>query len=310
MSMRVAVADVGSNTIKLLVAERAPDGTLREVESRTLDVRISAGIGSGTPELSPASMDRGLAAIEDLAADARRHGAERIRAVATSAVRDAANGAAFRARVRERTGIELNILSGPEEARLIGLGLTTDPALAHLRDFNVYDLGGGSLECICFRDRQVEQAVSLPLGCVRLTEKFVADPSAPFTGAEGLAEARHVEATLRASGFPTRVEPMVAVVGCGGTVTTSRAILGAESGLKMAQAPSRVEVASLRRIFTQVSALDLAQRRRVPGLNAARADVFPTALATLLTLADLGGFDAFQHSLRNLRWGLAASLLG
>src|SRR6185369_16463559 len=125
-------------------------------------------------------MTRGIEAIRALLGDATEFSREKIVLVATSAVRDAQNGADFRARVRAATGHEIRILSGDEEANLIGRGLTSDPALRDLRDFYVFDLGGGSLECLAFRDRRVEQAVSLQLGCVRLTEKFVADPAQPF----------------------------------------------------------------------------------------------------------------------------------
>lgn len=307
--MRAAVIDIGSNTLKVLVAEKESNGTLREVLAKTLDVRISKGIGSGAPRLSDESVARALVAIEELAKDARREGADLVTAVATSAVRDAANGPEFRERVRSLTGIEVRILSGDEEAHLIGRGLTTDPALASLKDFNVYDLGGGSLECIAFRDRAVTHAVSLPLGCVRLTEMLVSDAHSPFSEPEAQRVRDHVEAVLRKSGFPLAVPPRVTAVGCGGTVTTARLIRAAHQRVALAQTASTVEVLELRMLLNRIGALSLEGRKKIEGLAGARADVYPTALLTLLTLADLGGFPAYTHSLRNLRWGLAASLL-
>ena len=306
--MRAAVIDVGSNSIKLLVADRAPGGP-SEILSKTLEVRIGTGIGSETPSLSEDGMARGLSAIGELVSEARTLGSERFCAVATSAVRDAANGEEFRERVRAATGLELRILTGTEEAEGIGRGLTTDPALSSLRDFQVYDLGGGSLECLEFRDRRVGSAVSLPLGCVRLTEKFVEAPLGPLVPEELAAITRHVTTLLASSGFPLPAAPGTAFVGTGGTLTTARAILAARAGLTLTGSDPRVTVPSLREMLALIGPLGAAARRTVPGLPASRADVFPTALATLLAVASLASAPAFQHSFRNLRWGLAAGLL-
>jgi len=199
--MRAAVVDVGSNSIKLLVAERGPGGRPLELLSRTLEVRIGKGIGSERPRLEAEGMRRGVEAITSLVSQARDAGAGEVAVVATSAVRDAENGGQFRERLRAALGLELRILSGTEEANLIVIGLATDPALAALRDFHLYDLGGGSLECLSFRDRAVERAVSLPLGCVRLTEMFASPPGGPFSDASAAAVARHVKEALLASGW-------------------------------------------------------------------------------------------------------------
>jgi exopolyphosphatase/guanosine-5'-triphosphate,3'-diphosphate pyrophosphatase len=308
--MRAAVLDVGSNSIKLLVADRRPDGRLVEVRSQTLEVRISAGIGSGKPRLGPEGIQRGVAAIANLASEARGLGAERIEAVATSAVRDAANGGEFRDRVREASGLDLRILTGADEALLIGAGLTTDPALQGLGDFRVFDLGGGSLECLSFRDGAVEDAASLPLGCVRLTEMFVADPSLPFGEASAREIGRHVAAVLGGSGFPLPVPQGTAVIGTGGTLTTVRAMAAAQRHETLERGDPLIGVPLLLEMLARTGPLGLPERKRIPGLPPSRADVLPTALATLLALADLGRFGAFQHSLRNLRWGVAREILG
>jgi exopolyphosphatase/guanosine-5'-triphosphate,3'-diphosphate pyrophosphatase len=307
--MRAAVIDVGSNSIKLLVADARPDGRLAEVRTRTLDARISAGISSKVPRLSAAGIERGVAAVANLAAEAKGLGAERTVAVATSAVRDASNGGEFREAVRAATGLELRILSGTEEAGLIGRGLLTDPALKGLSDFRVFDLGGGSLECLSFRDRGIEKALSLPLGCVRLTEMFVSEPTAPFTEASARQIADWVRAALRASGFPLPVPVTASVVGTGGTLTTVRAMAAARRKVPIEETDPKIGVPLLRETLADIGPKELAQRKRIPGLPPARADVFPAALATLLAVAELGKFGAYQHSLRNLRWGVASETL-
>ena len=307
--MRAAVVDVGSNSIKLLVADRGPEGRPAEVAYQTLEVRISKGIGSGRPRLGDQGMERGVEAITSLLARARSLGADRFAVVATSAVRDASNGAQFLERVRAASGVTPRLLTGREEADLIGRGLTTDPALVALRDFHVYDLGGGSLECLAFVERKAERAVSLPLGCVRLTEMF-AQPAAEPISASALSNiARHVKGALQESGFPFPVPAGSFVVGTGGTLTTVRAMRAAAGGFTLERTEPLIRVALLREILATVGSLDLAGRKAVKGLSPERADVFPTALATFIALAELGGIQAFHHSLRNLRWGVAAGLL-
>jgi exopolyphosphatase/guanosine-5'-triphosphate,3'-diphosphate pyrophosphatase len=305
----VAVIDIGSNSIKILVATRARDGGVTPLAIRTIDARISAGISQSEPRLSEAGMKRGVDAVRSLLADAAQHEAEKIILVATSAVRDARNGGEFRERVRAATGRDIRILSGEEEANLIGRGLTCDPALRHLRDFYVFDLGGGSLECLAFRNRQIEQAISLQLGCVRLTEKFLPEPAQPFPSLAQSMIAAHTRDTLAASGFAFRLPASAAAVGTGGTVTTMRTIFAARDGIPFEATSPTVTVRDLRATLLWLAAMPLAQRQTVAGLPSARADVFPTALATLLAIADVGGFAEFHNSVCNLRYGLADAAL-
>ncbi len=304
----VAVIDIGSNSIKVLVAAREPGGSLKALKSRTIDARISTGISLSEPRLGTEGMTRGLAAIRDLLAEAAAFAPARIILVATSAVRDAANGTDFRAQVRAATGHEIRILTGDEEANLIGRGLTCDPALAALQDFYVFDLGGGSLECLLFKDRKITQAQSLQLGCVRLTEKFILDPAAALQVAESTALALHVRDELKRSGFRF---PLVApaAVFTGGSMATVRLLKGALHGVKLEDTPAVVTTEALAFLLDELAPLTLDQRKAVPGMPAARADVFPAALVTMVTLAHYAHVDQFHHSLYNLRWGLAAEAL-
>jgi exopolyphosphatase / guanosine-5'-triphosphate,3'-diphosphate pyrophosphatase len=305
--MRVGVIDIGSNSIKALVADGTAGSPLVEVASRTLEARISGGIGSGAGGLSPEGMERGVAAVTELAGLARQHHTEALVAVATSAVRDAANGSVFTARVEKACGVRVRILSGEEEATYIGMGLGTEPALAGVPAFDVFDLGGGSLECLRIAEGKVQFECSLRLGCVRLTERFVAHPRGPFGAAEREAVRAHVTEALLASGFPFP-SPGIAVA-TGGTMTTARAIAAAARAVPLLDCEAVIPVAHLAALLERAAPLTAEDRARIPGLAASRADVYPAALTTFLAVAALSRVTHFRHSLRNLRWGIAAALL-
>lgn len=302
----VAVIDIGSNSIKILIAERTAGGEFSALRYRTIDARIGAGISHAEPRLSDEGMARGVAAVVELLAETKAFPTSRIILVATSAVRDAHNGAEFIQRVHAATGHRIRLLSGEEEANLIGRGLTCDPALRTLRDFYVFDLGGGSLECLAFRDRRIEQAVSLPLGCVRLAEKFVPDHAAPLTAGPAGSIADYTREVLSHSGFKFSLPPGASAVGTGGTLTTVRTVIAARTGRSLESTPTFVDVVELRSMLDWLGAMTLEARRKIPGLPPARADVFPTALATVLAIAAAGGLQGFENSLYNLRWGLVS----
>lgn len=304
----VAVIDIGSNSIKLLVAARSGDARLVAKKLQTLEARISSGLSAEKPRLGAEGMARGVAAVQELLDEATPWEPDPILVVATSAVRSASNGADFCAQVKAKTGLTVRILSGDEEARLIGRGLLCDPKLSQERDFYVFDLGGGSLECIAFADRKMTTSVSLPLGCVRLTEQFVRDPSAPFPAEAQAAIAAHTRAALSAAHVSLALQGTA--IGTGGTLTTARAMLAARAGQSLEATSTDIPVATLRELLAHLGSLPLAERKKVPGLPPGRADVFPAALATLLALADIGSFDTYRHSLYNLRWGIAAEALG
>jgi exopolyphosphatase / guanosine-5'-triphosphate,3'-diphosphate pyrophosphatase len=292
----VAVVDIGSNSIKVLIAAGNSDGTITSLHQRTIDARISTGISKAEPVLTEDGMIRATEAVRALLADAALFAPKEIVLVATSAVRV--------------TGHEIRILTGQEEANLIGRALTCDPALREARDFYVFDLGGGSLECLSFRERKVEQAISLQLGCVRVMEKFVADPSSPLSAAAASAAEQYIQGVLRQSGFTFSLPSKALAIGTGGTMTTARAVIAARDQKSFEEVGPVIAVSQLQELFSWLAAVDLAQRKLVPGLPPTRADVMPVALLTFLTLAKEGHFSSFRNSLFNLRYGVAAEMLG
>ena len=308
-SPTVAVIDVGSNSIKLLVARagQAP-GRVETVFAETIETRISAGISRELPSLTEAAMAAGLATIEDLVHLARDYQPAALRMVATSAVRDAINGMDFIDRVRERTGIDLQVLSGTEEATYIGKGLRADPQIEDVHRFNQMDIGGGSLELIHFDQDQIKQAISLQLGAVRLSERFIQDRDAPLDASTQAAIREHVHASIAASGFnfDAGAGPLIAT---GGAIVVTRAVLAAQAGLKIEERPAYLSKAEIGKLAAELCALPLHERMATPHRPAARADILPTALITIDAALELAALDGLTHSFYNLRYGIASELL-
>lgn len=310
MRETVAVVDVGSNSIKLLVAQLASNADSLETQfSETIETRISTGIGRELPSLTGAAITGGTATIVELLRMAQSYRPTKTVIVATSAVRDAINGDDFRQSVFEACGQPIRILSGSEEAHYIGLGLSCDPAIQGMTSFIQTDIGGGSLELIRFEEHHMQQAISLQLGAVRLSERFIEDREAPLLPETERALREHVAEVIAASDFDFgRSEwPLVAT---GGAYTVSRAVLAAQAGLEMDASSPFLRRAALDGLRQQLVALPLHERLSIPHLPAARADILPTALITIDTLLECAQREGLTHSLYNLRYGIAADLLG
>lgn len=308
MSKSVAVIDVGSNSIKLLIAAANPTDGIDTLFTETIETRISEGISRDLPNLTNGAMDNGLAAIMELVRIARKYETSEQIIVATSAVRDALNGQDFIDLVYEKTGLKIRILSGTEEATYIGRGLGYDPQLLGAEDYFQMDIGGGSLELIRFSQGSIEQALSLRLGAVRLSERFISDRDAPISKNVETAIAAFVRAELSQSGFSftPKKSPLVAT---GGAFVVSRAILAAEKGRTINEQPPALEMEELERLKTKLCALPLHERMAEPHLPATRADIIPTALITILALLRHADRKRLTHSFYNLRYGVAAELL-
>ncbi len=298
-----AIIDVGSNTIKLLVVQSGPE--LNILEEATLDARISQRIGGDTPRLGQKGITVGTEAVHALAEKAYRHKPDMVMATATSTVREAANGQDFIQAVKEKTNLSLRILSGGEEARYIALGATQDPALEGLKNFQMVDLGGGSLELIDVVNGHPQQTASMRLGAVRLMELHVADTQKPLSTDTVVRIEKTVQKEISDSGFRfTRGE--TPFIGSGGAFSFARYLLAQKKGLKLEDYPNRLLVNELRILCNELCAMSLQERLTFPGLPASRADIIPVALLTLLKLAEIAQKDSFLHTLYNLRFGLAA----
>ena len=297
---RLAAVDVGTNSVLLLVAERASNGTVRPVREESDITRLGRGVDR-TGELSPEGMEATLGVLSRFAALAREDGARALVVTATSAARDARNGAEFLARARERTGATVEILSGDEEARLSYLAVAQDfAAEGGQAGLLAIDVGGGSTEFVHGRGKQVLFRRSLDIGSVRLTERCVrTDPPAP---AEQEAIREAVRTALAAlPRFPREVR----VVGIAGTVTSLFAIAHAVEPYDASRVHGGwLPVEDVIRVRASLCTHPVAERRVLPGMQPKRADVLPAgALLFETALAHLGATGA-RVSDRGLRWGV------
>ena len=309
MSDSIAVIDVGSNSIKLLVACVDELGrSIKALYSKTIEARISTGINNELPTLTEAAINRGTAAIVELYGLSLEHKPNKFAIVATSAVRDAENSREFQRVVAETTGLRMRILSGTEEATYIGRGLSCDPAIREMSSFIQIDIGGGSLELIRFEGGAINKAISLPLGAVRLTERFVTDKTVPLPLKSENALREFVTKQLERSGFdffPAEL-PLIAT---GGAFDVSRAILAAQEGNIQAESSTRLERKALNSLKEKLTTSSLEERLKMNHLPAARADILPVALITINALLEYADRVHITHSLYNLRYGIAADVL-
>jgi exopolyphosphatase/guanosine-5'-triphosphate,3'-diphosphate pyrophosphatase len=295
---RFAALDVGTNSIKAVVMDRDDAGRWSVAAEHIVVARLGQGLEQ-TGRLDPAAMDRAAAALADLLGEVRRAGAAAVAAAGTMALRSAVNAGDLLERVRRATGLEVEVLSGEEEARLAFAaaragGVAPGPCL-------VVDIGGGSTEFILGGPGGPRDRHSLNLGALHCTERFLrSDPPGPAAFGEAAAA---VDAALAA--LPCRPDPGDGLVGIGGTVTTLAAIrlgLGThDSGRIHGLALGATVVAEL---LDFLSALPLARRRRVPGLPPDRADIILGGGLILSRVLAWSGLDPLRVSAWGLRHGL------
>ncbi|HYQ81893.1 MAG TPA: Ppx/GppA phosphatase family protein [Anaeromyxobacteraceae bacterium] len=302
---RYAAIDVGTNTVLLLVAERAGSG-FRPVVERADITRLGRGVDR-TGRLDPGAVRETAEVLGRYAAEARALGARDIACVATSAARDALNGADFFRAAREAAGLAPEVVSGDEEARLVWVSAWRDFGGAGA--LSVLDVGGGSTEFTWGDGPEPRQRVSLQLGAVRLTERVVeTDP----VGRAGLmrlrAAAGEALAPLSGQGGTPRPARLVAVAG---TVTTLAAVRQALPRYD----PERVHgstlwLSDLEDLYQRMGGLTVAERARLPGMEPKRADVILAGCAILCEALPRLGFDRLTVSDRGVRWGLLHDRFG
>jgi len=298
-SPRVAVVDLGSNSLKLLVAEGSP---MVEVARARAEVRIFPAQGAAlTAEAIVSAAD----AVADLVARARAAGAGRILILGTSALRDAPNRALLAAALRDRTGIDLSVISGETEARLGVDGILADPALADVRNCVAFDLGGGSMQLMRVIERRCVHARSLPLGAVRMMRGFIGDTGKPLDPHD-LESLRHHALELIQPQLPAGAAREALLVGAGGALVAIADLMQAAGDPAVG---GRIGVLALRNWLARLASLDLESRRALPGMPEGRADILPAALVVLLALADHAGAETLQLTHNGVRHGMAQLLL-
>jgi exopolyphosphatase/guanosine-5'-triphosphate,3'-diphosphate pyrophosphatase len=301
--MRVAVIDMGTNSTRLLVAD--VEGTkVAEVERRNTVTRLGRGVDL-TKQLSGDAIEDVCDAVGGYIDLYRDLGAERVSALATSAVRDASNGSAFMAELRERFALDARVITGEEEAGLTYLGANANevPSVPTL----VVDIGGGSTEIVCGLDREIAFHTSLQVGTVRHTERHLSEDPPSARALEELAGDVRSDIAEAIDGQPGAVaDKGIAVAG----TPTSLAAIDLELD---PYDPDRVHGHILSRrtiskMLSRLSTMSLPERLRVPGLLAGRA---PTIVAGVVILVetmrafDLEEIEASEH---DILWGAALSV--
>ena len=272
--------DIGTNSTRVLLAE-VQQGDILYSEKQVEITRIGQNVDAGKI-LTLEGMKRTLSALRDFKQRALDFGAEGITCFATSAVRDAENKEEFLSLVREELDIEIEVLSGEEEAQvgfmgaILGMGVRKEPVM-------VVDIGGGSTELIIGNDTEILEKKSIDMGCVRFTEAYEEDLEAMRTAVRELLS-KYTDVFVK--------HPVQKVIGIAGTITT---IVAMEQGMEVYD-PSKVQNYILKRQQIQ-DALDrlmnisLEERKNIKGLQPKRADIIHAGLVILLELMNSLHFD-------------------
>lgn len=301
---RVAIIDIGTNSIKFFVGERREDGTIQTI----VDKNDIAQLGEGLREtglICPEALERNAQSVAAFAKEALENGAEKIVSVGTMALRTAKNSADFVARVKELCGVEVQIIPGEEEARLSYLAVLSGLPLEEGGELVIFDTGGGSTEFIFGEGTTLKNRFSVNLGALIITENFFSDD--PVKEGSVDAAIAYIDEEFAKAGV---VGKPIQVVGMGGTVTS----MGAVKHKMVKYNPDIIQGSTLTREDVQeqvetYAARTVEQRRELPGLQPKRAG---TILAGACILKDiLARLDAPKLTIsdRGLRHGLAFDLL-
>jgi exopolyphosphatase/guanosine-5'-triphosphate,3'-diphosphate pyrophosphatase len=298
-SQRVAVVDVGSNSTRLLVAD--VDGAVSVLERQSRVTRLGRGVDlSG--QLSDEAIEAACAVIADYVEICARLGAERVTAIATSAVRDASNGDAFVAELRERFALSARVLDGEEEARLTYRGATAEavPTVPTL----VIDIGGGSTEMVVGSGDEIAFHSSLQAGVVRHTERHVSGD--PPTAVELEELAGDVRASI-ADALPAGRAPVVSVgIGVAGTPTSLAAVDLELDPYDPARVHGHVlSLKTIQHLLSRFASAPLDERAAIPGLHPDRAPTIIAGCVILVEAMRAFGLDRIEASEHDILYGTA-----
>ena len=282
-----AAIDIGTNSFHMVVARGLPDGGFEVITTEKEMVRLGQGSGE-MKQLAADAIDRGVAALARMAAVAATHDAQ-VTAVATSATREAENRQEFIDRARAETGIEVEVISGFEEARLIHLGVLQALPVYDKRLLLV-DIGGGSTEFLVGQGSTVIGARSVKLGAIRLTERFFADGEVT---AKAVKKCRAwVRSTLAAAAHDLGAEPHEVAIGSSGTISAIAAMISAARDETVRDLNGvSFSAKELDRLIDELINTTADERRKIPGLDARRVDII---VGGSLLLAE--AFEAFDIS--------------
>ena len=305
--MLFGAIDVGTNSIHLIVVELdSAFDTSRVVYKAREMVRLGSDDALERGRLSRKAMERGVEAIARFAEAAHARGADRIRAVATSAVRETENGTEFRDMVEARTGVRLEILDGEEEARLIHLGVANGYPL-YDRVACIVDIGGGSTEFVVADGERPYLVDSVRLGSLRLYDAYLRGEADPLRAARKLDQ--HVTSVLAPLADEIRRYRIDLAIGTSGTIMGLASLDAAERGLTLKRVHgytlSRTRLETLQR---RMLLLGEAERRRMPGMNPRRADIIVAGNAVLIAALALLGREEIVVCERALRDGVVVDL--
>ena len=301
--MRVAAIDCGTNSIRLLIAD-IEGSNFREIYRTMEIVRLGQGVDQNKA-FHPDAIARTLAAVDLFAQEISKRGVEKIRFCATSATRDASNRDLFINGVKERLGIEPEVISGDEEARLSFIGSTKEFAASDA-PFLVVDIGGGSTEFV-YGHSDVEFAKSVNIGCVRMTERNIhSDPPAAEEIENARRDVQEAIAVAAAIVPITKAKTLIAVAGTATSV--------AASALKLEEYDrhiihlARVSAEQAHQVAITFAAMNAEQRSHVGFLHPGRADVFAAGALVLSEIMKATGAKEFVASEADILDGIAWSL--
>lgn len=306
---RVGVVDVGTNSTRLLIADVAADGTVTELGRRSNVTRLGQGVDAGGA-LAGEAMDRVHVVLDEYRAALDEARVQTRVAVLTSAVRDASNGAAFVAEVRERYGLDARVIAGDEEAALTFLGATSerDPA-ATPGALAVIDIGGGSTELVIGAGRDVTFHVSTQLGVVRQSERHIHSDPPTLEELEALGD--DIRGVFAAAVPQDVREGVTSAIAVAGTATSLAAI-----ELELAPYdPARVHGHRLARAtceleFARLAEMTNAERREVVGLHPDRAPTIVAGARLLVEAMRTFGLDEVEVSEHDIVRGAALRAAG